>query len=830
MWKATLAGLRAHRLRVFLAGLATVIGVAFISGSMVLGDTLQADMQRTVTANAAEVDVAVLGSSALRKLPESAAGKISRIEGVDRVEGVLEGPATLLGRDGRPADRQPVAASAGIRTEIARGSAPAGDGQVALAQDTARSNGYRIGDKVGVLDHRGHRHELRLTGLVDTRGRGDFALRGAMLFTAARTAEITGEERFRSIYVTAADVPAPQLRRQVARVVDTDAFEVLTGRQWADRQASSSGLDPALVSTALLMFALVTLLVAGFVIYNTFSILVAQRMRELALLRCVGASRRQVFTGVLAESAVIGALAAALGLALGIAAGYGAVPVLNAFGNDLPYEVVTVSWTTLAVGPAAGVLVTAAAAALPARAATRVAPVAALSAAPVQGAARAGRRRRAAVAAVLCGLAAAAALWAVSVEPGQRYPLAVVAVSGMVFFAGAVAIGPVAIGPLARTVGFLPARLFGAPGRLAVANAARNPKRAATTTLALTIGVTLMTGVAVVTESFAASVSAGAERAIPVDYLITAPGAGSGPAIPPAVVAQLRASSGVTGVAAQREEAVHIGGRRAAVGTIGIGGPVEEPELVEGTPIDRLGPDQLALSPKRAQEFGLEVGDTVTVRRDGRPSTTLEVAAIVRARIFPPFFVTAAGFARHFEASGYQAVLANVAPGLSTEEADRIIDDATAAMPTAEVVGAQDARKQLESTLSNLVMIVAGLLGFAVVVSVIGIANTMTLSVVERTRESAVLRALGLSRRNLGLMLTIEALVLAVIGALAGVALGAAFGLAAAATIRADIVLAVPCGQIALIVSGAAAAGIAAAVLPARRAARTSIVSGLAGE
>ena len=829
MWKATLAGLRAHRVRLLLAALATLIGVAFVAGTLVLGDTLKANTRRAVTANTASVDVAVLATSSLRKLPASLPGRLADLPGAGRVEGVVEGEPVLLARDGRPSRDQPVGTSVSMRTRMAQGRAPASDGEVALSRTTARGNGYAPGDRVTVLDRHGHRHPLRVTGLVDTTGDGDLALRGAVVFTPRAARAILGETRYSEVYVKASGTVPDRLRQAVAGTVDTRNARVLTGRQWASEKASDSGIDPAVLATGLLMFALVALMVAGLVIFNTFNILINQRTRELALLRCVGASRAQVFAGVVSESAIIGAAASVLGLGLGIGAAYAAIPIFRAFGTDIPADVVTVTPLTLTLAPIAGLVVTVLAAALPARAATRVAPIAALNSTPETRPSRTAGAVRIGIAAVLCAIGVLSAVVAVTGPIGGRLPLVLVAAGGMVFFLGVVVLGPILVGPLVALIGYLPRRFFGTPGRLAVLNARRNPRRAATTTIALTVGVTLMTGVSVLTGSFSASVGAGVRKALPVDYLVSAPGSDPGSAIPASVVGRLRAQPGITQVAAQREAIVTIDGRKASIGNITIGGPVHRPQTLRGKPIERLGPRELAISPERARQFGADVGDDLRVRARGH-TFTLTVAAVVQAQPFPPFYLSDRGFTGHFGPRGYGAVLVNVDPGLSPEQSRARVEAATRTFPTAKITGAQDAREQMTETLSSFVAIVAGLLGLAVLISIIGIANTMTLSVLERTRESAMLRALGLTKRQLRRMLTVEALILGIVGAVVGVVLGGGFGLVAARTIRDDIVLAVPYGQISAIVVGAGLAGMIAAVLPARRAARTSIVASLAGE
>ncbi|WP_420160801.1 ABC transporter permease [Nocardiopsis sp. CNT-189] len=829
MWRTMLAGMRAYRARLMMAALATVIGAAFVVGTLILGDTLKADTERAVTANTAKVDVAVLAPGGLRPLPRSALEELEALDGVAGAQGAVQGTATLLGRDGRPLRTEPAAVSATVRTSIAEGRAPEADGEAALAEQTARNAGFAVGDRIGVLDAEGRERKVTVTGLVDTQGEGDLALQGAAVFTERTAREVTGRDGYAGIYLDAAPGTAPEeLRDRAAAALGDGGNEVLTGRQWAEMKAQGSGIDPALLATGLLLLSLVALLVAGLVIQNTFGVLIAQRTRELALLRCVGASRGQVFGRVLAESAAVGAAASALGAVLGVAAGYGAIPVFHAFGNDIPYSMVTVAPLSLVLGFGAGLLVTVAAAVPPAHAATRVPPIAALNGTEERASGPIGPVRVAAGAAA-CALGTAVAAAGAVVIGGGPPALTLVVCGGMLFFLGVVALGPALIGPAVRLVGFLPGRLLGTPGRLAVANARRSPRRASATAVALAVGVTLMTGVSVVIESFSESAAVGVEKAVPVDYVITAPGGGRGEQIPASVVDRLRAADGVTEVAGQREALVELDGRDASIAHLAAGGPIDQAEVVDGAPLDELGADRLAVSADRAEEFGLEAGDKVQVRTGG-DAFELEVGSIVRGEPFPPFSMSEQGHVSRFGDRGYGAVMLDVSPDLAPEEARAIVEEATEEFPTASITGTDDARAQLEGTLSDFVMVITGLLGLAVLVSLVGIANMMSLSVIERSRESALLRALGLSRRRLGRMLTVEALVLGAVGACIGVLLGVSFGLAAVSVIREDLVMVVPYGRIALIVAAAAAAAMAAALLPARRAGRTSITASLAAE
>lgn len=818
MLRLAVAGLRAHRSRLLLAGLAVLIGTAFVSGTLVLGDTLRADVERTVVGNAARIDVAVVANNRQRPLPAALPDRISGLRGVREVQGLVAGDVTVLGRDGRPAGEQPVGFSVTMRTDVVQGRAPATDAEVVLAEQTAENLGYGIGDTVTVLDHAdGAPRQLTVSGLVSAAGQGTIALRGGIGFTRPVATIATGISELSEIYVAGT---GSGMRDDVDAVVGNGPYSVFTGRQYAERQAASSGVDPAVLATGLAMFALVALLVAAFVIQNTFSVLVTQRRRELALARCVGATRRQVFAGVLAEAAVTGALASAAGLVCGVGGAYGAVAVMNAAGADIPLQVVTVTPLTLGLSTAAGLLSTIAAAVAPARAATRVPPVEALRNQPRGSARRTRARVAAAVVACTSGVAGAAAG---VVSDGRQYPLVLVAVGGMLTFVGVVLLGPVLVGPLARVVGRPLGALLGVPGRLGTANAVRNPARAATTVLTMVIGITLITGVSVVTRSLSASVDVGVADALPADYLIVPPGAGVGAAMPRSVASDLRTAEGVTAVTAIREAPVTVGGDVAMLST--TEGAIR-PAAVRGS-VERIGPGRIALLPERARELGVDVGATLDLTIDGRV-VTVEVVAIVAGPAVPRMYVSPAYFEQLFPARGDAAVLVTFERQMPPTASRAVVDAATEAVPTVRIVSTFAARDRLTDTLGQATMVVTGLLAFAVVIALVGIANTMTLSVLERSRESAMLRALGLGRGGLRLMLTAEALIFGVLGGVVGVVLGTGFGLAAARVVNDDVVLSVPVDVLVLVLLAAGLAAVLASLLPVRRVARGSVAEALA--
>ncbi|MEU8272892.1 ABC transporter permease [Microbispora bryophytorum] len=827
MFRTTLTGLLAHRLRLVLTSLAIVLGVGFIAGTFVLTDTIDAGFSQSFAADADKVDVVVTpkdGAEPDGNLPESALAAVKAVQGVKDAQPMVSGDAPLIGKDGKVVGDYPTAGVSipASRIKITSGRAPSAAAEAVLDRNTAKAQGFAPGATVTVLDQAGKRQEFHLVGIFDVGLDQDLAYRGAVAFTPGTARRVTGAKGFTEIDVVSSGPSPESLRTAVAAAV-SDA-KIVTGRERADEVAQRNHVDTSYVRLGLLLFGAVALLVAALVIYNTFNILVAQRMREMALLRCIGATKRQVFGSIVLESAVVGLLSSALGLLTGLGLGAAAVAVLRAVGTDIPTGTVSLSPQTIAVGMCTGVVVTMAAALLPARQATRVPPVAALRTQVEEHAFHTGVVR---VVFAALFLLAGAGLTAVGVlqKPGQAALLAVMAGGVLVFFAVLI-LGPVIVRPLSGLAGWVPARLFGVPGRLAVGNSRRNPKRAATTTVALTVGVTLMTFMTVLTSTMRTTVSGQLDQQFPADYiLISQTGT-----IPRSIADTLRASRDLATVTEFRGEKAKVNGRDYKVGTVTQSalGTAIKPETSSGT-MDGFGAGDVAVADDVARDLGAKVGDTVTVASGGK-STPLKVVAVLKsdASTLPSITMAEQSFERHFGRVDDAQVRVNAADGVDPERARKIVDDATAAYPAVKVGSTTEIRGQFDEALDSILMIVTGLLALAIVISLLGIANTLSLSVHERTRESALLRALGLTRGQLRGMLSVEALVLGLVGAIVGVVLGVAYGWAATATLTENVSFRLPIEQILIFIAASGLAGVLAAVLPARRAARASVVGALA--
>ncbi|MET8987581.1 FtsX-like permease family protein [Nonomuraea wenchangensis] len=836
MLRTALAGLRAYRLRLLLTSLAIVLGVGFIAGTFVLNDTVQAGFAQRVTADAGKVDVAVLAEDGV--LAEDVLRRVRAVAGVTDAQGLVRGSAPLLGKDGKAVGDLPTTAISVVRgplqrTTIVAGTGPGTDDRAAvLDENTARVNGFRLGDDLVVLDPGGERHTFKLVGLLDPGVDQELAFTGAIGLTTSAALRMTGGKGYHEIDVAGG---APGLKQAVAAAAGAGAT-VKTGDELAADLAAAAGLEMRTLTVGLLLFGVVAMMVAALVIYNTFTILVAQRGRELALLRCIGATRGQVFGSVLLESGVVGLIASALGLAAGYGLAALALALLAAFDAPLPTGAsVALTPVTIAVGAAVGLVVTVGAALLPARSATRVPPVAALRTQADEQAFRMGAARWGAAALFLLAGAGATGFGVWRMPPGGVATLVVVMVGGMLTFLAVLILGPALVRPLSAVVGRLPARLAGVPGRLALDNAARNPRRAATTTVALTIGVTLMTVISVLSASTRATVTDKLDEQFPVDYLLSAQGGEA--AVPRSVAEELRRAPELGSVLQVRETPAKVTGRTGGARTYDLGafnGPVT-PEVVAGSMAAGLSDGQVALLDRVANELGVRVGDTVqvsvqvSVRAKGR-SLPLRVVAVLGGggAALPPLTVAESAFDRYAGALPDARVMVTIRDGVSADRARAVVREAVAAYPTVRLSSSTEVRGEFDETLDMLLMIVGGLLGLAILISLLGIANTLSLSVHERSRESALLRALGLTRPQLRRMLSVEALVLGLVGALVGVVLGGVYGWVAVLAMLDGAILSVPVGQVVLFVALSGVAGVVASLLPARRAARASIAGALA--
>lgn len=845
MWRATLASLTAHKVRFASTALSIVLGVSFVVGTLIFGDTLDDTFTNLFVQTGEGVDIEITAVQAFEQtfgppgeatVPEGVADEVSEVDGVADLELFYEGTATLIGADGEPVGGQgPPTLGVDAPTiseldpfELRDGRYPETGGEIAIDASTAEAQSWAVGDTVLVAVD-GPAREQEIVGVV---GFGDLDnLAGVTLtvFDDQTARELYGEDGASSVAVAADEgVDNQTLRDRIAERVGSD-YEVRTGAEAAEQNASEIGQFLGFLTTALLVFAAVSLLVGSFLIYNTFNITVAQRTRELALLRAVGASRTQVLTSVLLEAFVVGLLGAAVGIAVGIAVAYGLQALLDAFNFSLPAGDLNVQPRTIIVALILGPVITVVSALVPALRSTRVPPVTAMRAVAAPPPSGSGVVRVLLGLLVLAGgvAALAAGLFA---DAG----LPVVGTGAVLVLLGAAVLSPLVTRPIARVLGAPVAAGRGMPGTLARENSIRNPRRTASTAAALMIGLGLVAFVLIFTASFQASVNQTLDEIYAADYQIQPRDFNSFPA------AVSEAVTEVEGVAAVS---------RIKTASIGVEGDTRFAAAVDPETIDqvlRLDVSQgavadldeggIALDENLVEDLGLDIGDQVEVAfTDPDAAELLTLAAAFNASQSPngsQAIVAIDRFAEEFGETADAAALLALEEGVTVAEIRPALDAALEPFPAAQLRDVEELREQVADQTNQLLGLVFALLFLSVIIALFGIANTLGLSVLERIRELGLLRAIGMSRAQARSMVRWEAVIVALLGAVLGLVIGIFFGwifIRALGQIGLEAFV-IPFWQLAVAFTLAGLAGVIAAVIPARRAARVDVLRAIAVE
>jgi putative ABC transport system permease protein len=840
MRKVTLKGLLAHKMRLALTALAIVLGVMFISGTLVLTDTLNSTFSTLFTSVYNKVDfqvrgVAQFGSGAnatRNPIPESVAAKVAAVPGVAAVHGDVQGYAQFIAPDGDPISNAG-APTLGVGWDpdqeisslrLIAGSPPVTPDDVVMDAATAQGNGFSVGQRVRILTTGSRTPEtFTITGIAqfgDADNLAGSTLAAFALPTAQRLVGEIGEFDFINV-VTTPSADKAVVQRDIARVLPPGA-EVVTGQTVVSENTNAVSQALSFFNTALLVFALISLFVGAFTIYNTFSIIVGQRTRELALLRVVGASRRQVFRSVLTEAAIVGLLSSAVGVGLGVLAALGLEALLRGFGISLPTGPLTFEPRTAIVGLVVGTLVTVAAAIGPARNAVRIPPVAALSDRPASGDGHRQARRR---------LIAGTALTVVGVVllgVGLTKPVvALVGAGAVCVFIGVAMLAPAIVRPLAGAVGRPLASWFGTPGKLGRQNSIRSPRRTAQTAAALMVGLALVSAIAVFGASFSKSATSSVDQAISADLLISANGGQLSKNVPAAAAAVPGVTAATTVYRSQFEFRGNVE-TVTGVTTNNLAATVQL-RMTAGSSA-ALGTGDLLIDTTTATADHLVVGDAVPVRFAYTGPTTMRIGGIYQANaLIMSYLISSSYFLAHFQNPHVGAVLLGTNGGASVEAA---VVRALAPYPTAQVQTRSQFEKSQLSTINTVLGLVYALLALAVLIALIGIVNTLMLSVLERTREIGLLRAVGMRRPQVRSMIRSESVILAVFGAVIGIVVGTLMGLALVSSLRQQGLTetAVPVSRLVLFLVLAAVLGLLAASWPARRAAKLDVLRAIAAE
>ena len=840
MVRVTLKGLRAHKRRLAGTVLAVFLGIAFLSGTLVLGDTLRSNFGTLFAEANAGTDAIVRSTSTIRAgggrgpdaegralVPASLTERIRTVPGVVAAEPSIEGYGQLIGADGKAVGGNGPPRLAGnwiTDTELnpyklVEGRAPQADGEVVVNRGAADAGALRVGDTTIVQTP--EPVPVTIVGIA-TFGSGDGF--GAVTFTAftlhGAEAHVTKKPgRASSIVVRAAPgVDQAELAGRIRPLVG-EGTEVLTGAQFTAESTDDIGrqfLD--MFTTFLTVFAGVALLVATFSIYNTFAILVAQRSRESALLRALGAVRGQILASVVAEALLLGVVASAAGLVGGVAIAGLLKGLFDSFGFSLPAGGLTFEPSTAVICMLVGSIVTLAAGVWPGVKASRVAPVAALR----ESAAEPARvsRVRAGVGAVLTALGVGTVLTGLDT-------LALSGLGAVLTMVGVVVFGPVVARAAAAVVGWPLPRLRGVSGALARGNAMRNPRRTSGTAAALMVGVGVVTLFTVFAASIRASIDDSVSRSFGGDLVVRTGSFGGGgldPALAPAIAAlpEVRTAVGLgEGVAL-----IDGQGERLTVADTTSLASVLDLDVREGS-IDRLDATQLAVSEDEAKDHGWIVGTSVPVRFVDGTTVPFTVAALYGVGdVAGDYVVSRAAWAPHAGQDVDTQVLIELAPGVGLAEGKAAVGTLT----DASVMDREEYVASAAQGVDMMLGIVYVLLFLAIVIALMGIANTLSLAIHERTRELGLLRAVGQTRGQLRAMVRWESVIIALFGTVGGLGLGVFLGwaLVQAASAEGLATFAAPAGQLTVVLAAGAVAGVLAGWRPARRAARLDVLAAIA--
>jgi putative ABC transport system permease protein len=851
MFRATMRNLLARKLRLALSGFAIVLGVAFVAGSFVFTDTLSKSFDGIVNGTTPDVGVEIKdasdpadpsGAGDIRSIPAAVADDLAaKVDGAARVDGnltvgnvyVIDEDGKLVGGNGPPSFAVNFNDAPSITgrpvLSIDDGEAPHGPGEIMLDEFTADQAGYEIGDTVPLAtlsNQEAGRLDATLTGIVSF---GEGSLQGATLTVfdtqAMQQLFFDGDDVYTDIWLTADDgVSQEELRDEAAAVIPDD-LEARTGDDLAEESQDDFEEAISFISIFLLVFAGIALVVGTFLIINTFSILVAQRSRELALLRALGASRRQVTRSVLLESFIIGLVGSTIGLLLGFGLPPALTALMRAIGIDLQLESLVFKPRTAILAYAVGIGVTMIAAYLPARRASRIAPVAALRdeiALP-----ESSIRRRTIIGAIVVVLGAGFMALGLAGSGGTGASL--VGLGILCVLLGVAALSPVVGRPVLQVLGRL-FRPFGMVGRLATQNSLRNPRRTAATASALMIGLALVATMSVLGSSANASIDKMVRENLAADYVISN---AIGAPFSPGIAEQAAQVDGVESVAAYRGMPVDVDDQEIFGGATD---PAAFTQMIDATivdgSLDDLSGSTVALDDGTAEDLGVSVGDTIDLEFPGSDQPVEVVATYddnpAMGQYVVPFAVFDAAQIRPADSYVYILREDGASQTQVRSELEQIVED----VPTVSLKDQEEFADEFKANVNQLLFLIYALLGLAIVIAVLGIINTLALSVIERTREVGLLRAVGMSRRQLRRMVRLESIAIAVLGAVLGVVMGVVFGVTLQRAIADQglDVLSVPYVNLGVFVVIAALVGVLAALLPARRAARLDVLRAITTE
>ncbi len=846
MWRVTIRGLRAKKLRLLTTALAVMLGVAFMAGTLVLTDTmgkvfddLFADVNRGTDAfvRGQTVFESDFGDARSR-IPASLVSTVQGVDGVAAAEGSVQGYAQLVKSDGSALSSGQAPTLGGSWGEvdelnpftIVEGRPPQTPSEIVIDKNSAEKGDFSVGQTVKVL-LKGPTQEFTIVGIARFGSADSLAGASFVSFDYNTAQKLLAEPgQIDSISAVAASgVSQEELVTRISVVMPPNV-EVLTGEQITKENQSDIKKALSFFNTFLLVFAGVSIFVGMFIIYNTFSIIVAQRSKELALLRAVGASRRQVLTSVLVEGLVVGFIASIVGLALGVLVALGLKAALGGLGLDVPSGPIVLLPRTVVVSVIVGVLVTVVSAFFPARRAAKVPPIAAMRDVAIDTSGSSKRR-------VIIGLLAIAfgvlLLFAGLSKGGSKGALQV-GLSALVVFMAATILGPIIAKPVSRVLGAPLPYLRGMSGTLAKENAARNPKRTSSTAAALMIGVGIVGFILVLAASIKASVADTVNSQLKADYIVVSKSRFSGVGFSPDLAKSIAEIPGVQSVSGMRFGGMEVDGDVKFVYAV-------DPETIDdvfdlgdvsGSVSDLSELNTVAVDEKVAKDNGWALGSTVDVQFASGPAELRIVALIDGVKAQGNWILGIGTYELHFADQFDFQVFVKLEP-----EADHAAFEAASAdvlkdYPNAELQNREEFKNSTASQVDQLVNVIYVLLFLAILIALLGIANTLALSIYERRHEIGLLRAVGMTRSQVRSSVRWESVIIALLGTALGLVIGVAFGAAIVRSLRSIgfTGFRIPFGQLAIVAVIAATAGVIAAIQPARKAAKLDILASIATE
>ncbi|MGK5547581.1 ABC transporter permease [Streptomyces sp. URMC 127] len=851
--KTSMRNFLAHKGRMALSAVAVLLSVAFVCGTLVFTDTMNATFDKLFANVASDVSVAPKKDDDAQEtgkpetLPAALQAKLAKVDGVAKVEPhVTSMQLTVVNAKNKSLSPTSGAPTVGTNwdesqkksVEITSGHVPHGPAEAVLDADTAAKHGVKTGDKLRVIAVPGD-FTVSVVGIATYKTTNPGA---ALLYFDTATAQeklLGSTGSFSSYGLTAASgVSDEQLKERVTATLGSSAgdYAVRTAAESKEENKKDVGSFLDVMKYALLGFAGIAVLVGIFLIVNTFSMLVAQRTREIGLMRAIGSSRRQVLRSVLTEAVLLGVAGSVLGIGGGIALAVGLMKLMGSMGMKLDMGELTIKAATPVVGLAIGIVVTVLAALLPAVKATRISPMSALRDAGTPADGKAGKAR--ATIGVLLTAAGGLALVAAAKADDAQAGAGMLGIGVFLTLVGFIVVGPLLAGVVVRVISAIVLRVFGPVGRLAERNALRNPRRTGATASALMIGLALVAALSVVGSSMVASATDQLDKSVGADFIVQSE---NQQPLSPAVVKAVKSAGHVEHVTEYTVVSAKIttpGGKTVTKRLSAVSPTYADDvraETVKGNLKDAYAKDSMSVPEGFAKDNGIKQGDRLKVTMTGGRPAELTVRAITSddTSIDQGAMYTDIATARSYLPADRMPldfmVFAKAADG-QTKEAAAALKASVEQYPQVKVRDQSDYKKLIQDQVGQLLNMIYGLLALAIIVAVLGVVNTLALSVVERTREIGLLRAIGLSRRQMRRMIRLESVVIALFGALLGLGLGMAWGTTSQKLLALQGlgVLDIPWPTIIAVFLGSAVVGLLAALVPAFRAGRMNVLNAIA--